>query len=142
MPMLAHFEELAPKTDRRRSARRALKLGIDTGDQAVTIHDLSLTGALLETSIPMLVGSAFEFELPEAGKIEAVVVWNGGEYYGCQFELPISPRALSAALLKSTPERRPAEAGPDPLSELQELNAEVERLAFRMENALRRLTRK
>lgn len=140
--MLAYFEELSPASDRRRSIRRALKLGATSGDQAVTIHDLSLTGALLETSIPMLVGSTFEFELPEAGKIEAVVVWNGGEFYGCQFELPISPRALSAALLKSTPERPADQAGPDPLAELRDLNEEVERLAFRMENALRRLTRK
>ncbi|HVI06408.1 MAG TPA: PilZ domain-containing protein [Sphingomicrobium sp.] len=140
--MLAYFEELSPASDRRRSVRRALKLGATSGDQAVTIHDLSLTGALLETSIPMLVGSTFEFELPEAGKVEAVVVWNGGEYYGCQFELPISPRALSAALLKSTPERSTDQAGPDPLAELRDLNEEVERLAFRMDNALRRLTRK
>ena len=140
--MLAYFEELSPTSDRRRAARRALKLGVTSGDQAVTIHDLSLTGALLETSIPMLVGSTFEFVLPEAGKIEAVVVWNGGEYYGCQFELPISPRALSAALLKSAPERPTDHVGPDPLAELKELNEEVERLAFRMDNALRRLTKR
>jgi hypothetical protein len=31
---------------------------------------------------------------------------------------------------------------PDPLAELQELNAQVEMLAFKMDNALRRLKRK
>ena len=139
MPMLAHFEELPPRDDRRRSARRALKLGVSTAGESVTIHDLSLTGALLETSVAMLVGAEFEIDLPLAGKIEATVVWNGGEYYGCQFNLPISPAALSAASLQSEPT---APTLTDPLTELRDLNAEVERLAYKMENALERLTRK
>ena len=142
MPMLAHFEELPQPAERRRAARRSLKLGLGAGMESVTIHDLSLTGALLETSIPMLVGAEFEVELPDAGVIKAAIVWNSGEFYGCQFNLPISPAALSAALLQSTPEStRPQEAA-DPVTELKELNAEVERLALRMESALERLTRK
>lgn len=142
MPMLAHFEELPGRSERRRSFRRALKLGVGGGAEDVTIRDLSLTGALLETSVPMLVGAAFEFELPQAGKIDATVVWNSGEFYGCQFNLPISPAALSAALLQSTPTDKPAARQLDPVAELHELNAEVERLALRMETALERLARK
>ena len=141
MPMLAHFEELLPNGDRRRAARRALRLGAGSGGGQATIHDLSLTGALLETSIPMLVGAEFEVELPQAGAVRATVVWNSGEYYGCQFDLPISPAALSAALLKSEP-KDAAEALTDPVKELQDLNAEVEQLAWRMDNALKRLTKK
>jgi hypothetical protein len=143
MPMLAHFEELS-STDRRGFARRALTLGVGTGTDPVTILDLSLTGALLETSIPMLVGSSFEVDLPHAGRVEAVVVWNGGEYYGCQFELPISPAALSAALLQgeSADPAKTSQPGPDPMNELRELSVEVERLAFRMESALKRLAGK
>lgn len=104
MPMLAHFENLSPAADRRRTMRRALKLGIGGAGEPVTVHDLSLSGALLETSIPMLVGAVFEVELPQAGKIEASIVWNSGEFYGCQFSLPISPAALSAAQLQSAVE--------------------------------------
>ena len=142
MAMLAFFEE-QPLNDRRRTVRRSLHLGLGGGGTPVTIHDLSLTGALIETSVPMLVGAMFEVELPQVGKVEATVVWNSGEYYGCQFDLPIAPSILSAALLQATP--RPAANGdlnPDPLNELQELNAEVERLAWKMENALKRLTGK
>lgn len=138
--MLAYFEELEPGGDRRRSPRRSLKLGAGEGGEAVTVHDLSLTGALIETSVPMLVGALVEVELPVAGKIEAEIVWNSGEYYGCQFSLPIAPSALSAALLKAEP--RSAQASPDPLAELRELSAEVERLAWKMDNALRRLTKR
>jgi hypothetical protein len=144
MPMLAHFEDLAPNSDRRRYLRRALRLGSGVGGEPVTIYDLSLTGALLETSVPMLVGAIFEIDLPEAGSVEATIVWNSGEYYGCQFELPISPAVLSAALLQaqpSTPEELAA-AAPDPVAELRELNTEVERLALKMESALKRLTKR
>ena len=143
MSMTAYFEERPPAADRRRSVRRALKLGVLAGDGGpVTILDLSLTGALLETSVPMLVGASFEVELPQAGIVEATVIWNSGEYYGCQFNLPISPVALSAALLQSAPEERGSSEAHDPVEELKQLNAEVERLALRMESALERLTRK
>lgn len=141
MPMLAYFEEREPEGDRRRSVRRALRLGAGSAD-SITIHDLSLTGALLETSIPMLVGAEFEVELPHAGNVKASIVWNSGEFYGCQFNLPISPAALSAALLQSTPAREAKAQPVDPVAELRELNVEVERLALRMESALERLTRK
>ena len=141
MSMLAHFEEWSSE-DRRRAMRRSLKLGIDGGGDKVTIHDLSLTGALLETNTPMLVGAAFELELPQAGSVEAVIVWNSGEYYGCQFPEPISPAALSAALLQATPQNSEGQKSPmiDPITELKLLNDEVERLAIRMESALKRLT--
>jgi len=143
--MLAHFEDLAAQSDRRRYVRRSLKLGSGAGGEEVTVHDLSLTGALLETSVPMLVGAIFEVELPQVGPIEATIVWNSGEFYGCQFELPISPAVLSAALLQSQP-KSPQDAAvtvvSDPLVELQELNAEVERLALKMESALKRLSKK
>ena len=145
MPMLAHFEELEPK-ERRRAARRALRLGVgptdgESGIEQVTIIDLSLTGALLETSIPMLVGAIFEFELPQAGLIEAEIVWSSGEYYGAQFSLPIAPSVLSAAILKAQPIPSQGQAT-DPLFELKELNAEVERVALKMESALARLTKR
>ena len=139
MPMLAHFEDLSPRSDRRRAIRRALKLGVAGTEQTATVHDLSLTGALIETSVPMLVGQTFEVELPQAGKVDAVIVWNSGEYYGCQFELPIAPSALSAARLRSPP--APPAAAPDPVAELRELSSEVERLSLMMESALKRLTR-
>jgi hypothetical protein len=139
MAMLAFFEE-QPLNDRRRTVRRSLHLGGGSGEP-VTIHDLSLTGALIETSIPMLVGAMFEIELPQAGKVAATVVWNSGEYYGCQFDLPIAPSVLSAALLQAAPRPQSPNLSPDPINELKELNAEVERLAWKMENALNRLTR-
>ena len=141
MPMLGHFEELLPNPDRRRAVRRSLKLGAGTGDEKVTILDLSLTGALLETSFPILVGSRFEVELPNVGAIPASVVWSSGDFYGCQFDLPISPATLSAAMLQATP-KEPVEASPDPVDELRALNTEIEQLTWKMHSALKLLGRK
>ena len=142
MPVFAHFDELPPEGERRRVPRRALKLGASAGDEPVTIRDISLTGMLLETATPMLVGSGFEVELPHAGKVAVAIVWNSGEYYGCEFEYPISPAAVSAARLQS----EPAAVGDAPaatanaVEELRALNADVERISARLDRAIDRLS--
>jgi len=141
MPVFAHFEDLPQEGERRRSTRRALKLGAVAGGESVTIRDISLTGMLLETATPMLVGSGFEVELPHAGKIAVAVVWNGGEFYGCEFEYPISPAAVSAARLQSKPAPGSESLTPvDALEELRALNADVERISARLDRAIDRLS--
>jgi hypothetical protein len=144
MAVVAHFEERTKKSERRRSVRRALMLGAGAAGESVTIRDISLTGMLLETAKPMLVGASFEVEIPHAGAVSALVVWNSGEYYGCEFDRPISPAAISAALLQSPPAEsdRAAAPTPDPLAELRALNAEVECIAERLDRAIDRLTEK
>ncbi len=144
MAVVAHFEETEQKSERRRSVRRALRLGAGAAGESVTIRDISLTGMLLETMKPMLVGASFEVEIPHAGAVSALVVWNSGEYYGCEFDRPISPAAISAARLQGEPlkasETPPAAS--DPLAELRALNAEVEEIAARLDRAIDRLTEK
>jgi hypothetical protein len=142
MPVFAHFEDRSQGEERRRSVRRALKLGVGAADESVTIRDISLTGMLLETPTPMLVGSSFEVELPHAGAISALIVWNSGEFYGCEFDRPISPAAVSAARLQSEPVDEAGSTGPDPLKELRELNDEVEQIAARLDRAIDRLSNK
>jgi hypothetical protein len=144
MAVVAHFEQRTQKAERRRSVRRALKLGAGAAGESVTIRDISLTGMLLETSKPMLIGASFEVELPHAGAVAALVVWNSGEYYGCEFDRPISPAAISAAQLQSPPpdSGQGTASAPDPLAELRALNAEVEGIAARLDRAIERLTEK
>jgi hypothetical protein len=144
MALVAHFEERSDKAERRRSVRRALMLGAGASGQSVTICDISLTGMLLETPKPMLVGARFEVELPNAGAVSALVVWNSGELYGCEFDRPVSPAAISAARLQSAPkeEAQGSASARDPLEELRALNAEVEEIAARLDRAIDRLTEK
>jgi hypothetical protein len=151
MAMLAHFEEPADASgDRRGSARRALQLDVESqgagrGKASVTIHDLSLTGVLIETSTPLTVGEAFEIDLPQTGKVEASVVWSSGEFYGCQFTAPISTAALGAALLRSPPDATPPVSptlAAQLVAELRSINDQVEKIASEVERAVGRLASK
>ena len=138
--MIAHFEEHPADSERRRSARRSLKLGAVGDGTAVTVHDISLTGLLMESPAPMLVGASFEVELPHAGAVPAVVVWNSGEFYGCEFHEPVSPAAVSAALLQSDPENRTPKEKHDPLRELRDLTEQVEQIASKLDRVIDRLS--
>ena len=142
MPVFAHFHDLPNEGERRRTPRRALLLGAQAGSEPVTIRDISLTGMLLETTNAMLVGSGFEVELPHAGKVAVAVVWNSGEFYGCEFEYPISPTAVSAARLQSEPasDQRVPALTTDALQELRALNDDVERISARLDRAIDRLS--
>jgi hypothetical protein len=95
--------QITSTTDQRGCARRKLSLLSSlhaTGEEA-TIHDISATGMLIETASRLATFDALELELPEAGVTPALVIWNSGRYYGCEFKEPISQAAISAALLRS-----------------------------------------
>lgn len=76
--------------------------------EAVTIHNISEDGILIESTAPLNPDDAFEVELPHAGLVVAKVVWARGGFAGCRFETPVSMAALSAASLRSVarPEAR------------------------------------
>ena len=108
MQALARLERLETR-NRRSAPRRQLSLGAllsGTGDEAV-IHDLSTTGILIETKADLATFEQLQLELPEAGQVVATVMWNSGQYFGCEFHKPIPQAAISAALLQS-PFDRPA----------------------------------
>ena len=102
MQALARLERIESR-NRRSAPRRQLRLDAtlpETGDEAV-IHDLSTTGILIETKGDLATFEQLQLELPEAGMVVATVLWNSGQYYGCEFHKPISRAAISAALLRN-----------------------------------------
>lgn len=110
--LLAEFQSEPLAKDKRRAARRKLRLELPTrlgGDGTrVLIHDLSETGLMLQTVAELAVGEVFELELPEAGPSSARVVWARDMLYGCDFLSPVSRGTVSAALLRA-PYEEPAE---------------------------------
>jgi hypothetical protein len=113
MPLQARFEDL-DEAERRNDNRRSLRLGTSAGvadanSLAVTVHDLSESGILLETRETLAIRQCFQVVLPHVGPMPAIVVWNSGDFYGCQFVHSVPRAALSAALLKG--EARPADEG-------------------------------
>jgi hypothetical protein len=67
------------------------------------IHELSLTGLLVETLAELTCGEELDVCLPQTGRTRAKVIWSSGQYFGCQFKHPISSAVLSAAMLRSRP---------------------------------------
>jgi hypothetical protein len=116
MAILAELYPQKRASDRRGSRRRRLQLSVrgttPEGDRApVVIHDISVTGLLLETSADLLIGETIEVDVPEGGPTSAIVMWNSGRFFGCQFEGRISPASVSAAVLRSPFDAAPGERG-------------------------------
>jgi hypothetical protein len=65
------------------------------------IRDLSELGLLLETSADLALGERLHVELPEAGIRAAVVVWRRGNLFGCEFQVPLTKKIVSATLLRA-----------------------------------------
>lgn len=106
MAIPGYFLPAAPDADARGSARRKLHLpagGTQNGGTGikVLIHNISETGLLLESDVDLAAGDQVEIELPHAGDSPATVVWVNGRFFGCRFDTPLSPAALSAAQLRS-----------------------------------------
>lgn len=145
MAILARLEEEG-SSERRRSARRRLQL-ITQGstssspDIAVVIHDLSVSGLLVETFAAFSVGERIELDLPQSGAAEAVIVWNSGRFYGCKFVQPISTGAVSAALLLSpagSSASENAQLMAIAMAELRALGAQVEGITDKLDQAIDR----
>jgi DNA-binding XRE family transcriptional regulator len=107
MAIAAHFEDAPERPGERRGPRRRLRLealGATSagGATSVLVHNISATGLLLESAVPLAGGESISIELPHAGPTAARVIWTSGDYFGCQFDAPISAAALSAAELRGT----------------------------------------
>jgi hypothetical protein len=110
--------------DDRGAVRRTLSLGVHThsaGEVAMAlILNISETGLLLETVLQLEVGEKLRVDIPEARASSVRVVWTDGLLAGCEFVVPVSSGAVSAARLKATGEpganrRSPAdESKPQP----------------------------
>ena len=109
MAIAAHLDNsVQAAAGQRASPRRALMLATSgrLGDGMaanVTVHNLSAAGLLLETALELAIGEELAVDLPEAGAVDAVIVWRSHQLYGCAFAEALGSAALAAAQLKSPP---------------------------------------
>jgi transcriptional regulator with XRE-family HTH domain len=106
MAISAYLDALADGR-KRRTARRRLHLSAQGvrakgTDIKVLIHNISLSGMLIECDAALAVDDRIEVDLPHAGSVATRIVWASGKLFGCQFEKTISTAAVSAAQLQST----------------------------------------
>ncbi len=67
----------------------------------VLIHNVSVTGLLIESAVALAEDERIEITLPEVGTVSAYVVWMNESFYGCRFETTLSVGALGALELHS-----------------------------------------
>lgn len=106
MVISAYFESAAKPSASTRAKRRKLMLEVrgahaSSSDVPVVIHNISETGLLIECEASLSIRDRIDIDLPHAGVVPATLVWVSGRMFGCQFDAPISPAALSAAQLRS-----------------------------------------
>lgn len=108
MSWFAIVAEFANPAERRGKSRRKLELVAElTAERApakVVVLDLSEAGMMLHSHEELEVDETFEVALPEAGLVEAQVVWKRSTLYGCKFLSPVTRGMISAVLLKARPD--------------------------------------
>lgn len=119
-PLLIKHRNLSRKAsnaDRRSKVRHKLRLAVigmhNTNDGDALVHDMSMTGLLIQTRTKMAAKDNIAVELPEVGTVSAIVIWRDGDFYGCEFAEPLPSRAVSAALLRSPFQRSGTEVDAD-----------------------------
>jgi len=65
------------------------------------VLDLSQAGMLIHSPQQLEVGDVFAVDLPEAGMVDARVIWRRTTLHGCEFLEPVARAAISAALLRA-----------------------------------------
>lgn len=67
----------------------------------VTLHNLSGTGMLFQTTGVVNLGERITLELPSAGVVEAEVVWRSDEFYGAKFDEELDERFVRKVVAES-----------------------------------------
>lgn len=121
--------------ERRSEERRHLLFattarGEDGGDQPVLVRDISARGLLLETEEAATLDKTIMVNLPEAGDIEAHVIWQGDKLAGCRLEAHLSQATIDAVRAKgeAAHAERPAADAPAPRTAARTLAARLKQL--------------
>ena len=135
MALTAFLHSAGDTASRRSSPRRLLRLHAAGGPEGspesrVVVHDISQGGLLIESDQRFVLGDSIHVDLPEAGAVQAEVVWSSGSFVGCRFAHELPSAVVSAALLRSSPEvaLSGAEAVSSAASEVRELQARIQQL--------------
>ena len=107
-PMVIHGTMVEPPAGEGQQRADRLRLNLAVAGAVapgqgteVIVHNLSVSGVLIETAADLMMGQDITIALPEAGDVVASVVWQSERLYGCRFRQPLPRAALSAARLRN-----------------------------------------
>lgn len=124
-----------PDAGERRSEERRHLLFATTArgaggeDQPVLVRDISARGLLLETEEAGTLDKTIVVNLPEAGDVEADVIWQGEKLAGCRLETHLTQATIDAvrATGEAAHAEQPADA-PAPRTAARTLAARLKQL--------------
>ncbi len=102
--ILGQLIESGDAGERRSQPRVRLGLALDmpSGSRGlVRVLDLSQSGMMIHCEHPFEPEDRLLVELPEAGTVEARVIWKRMTLLGCEFREPLSRAALAAMQLRA-----------------------------------------
>ena len=121
--------------ERRSEERRHLLFattarGEDGEDQPVLVRDISARGLLLETEEAAVLDKTIVVDLPEAGEVEAHVIWQGDKLAGCRLETHLTQATIDAVRAKgeAAHAERPVSDTPAPRTAARTLAARLKQL--------------
>lgn len=100
---------ISPEADSRRSMRHRLVLPVRVTVGELThdgvVLDISTNGCLIELNIELQPQEALTIDLPidRGSTLQAEVVWNGDDIFGCQFSSPLPTPIVHEARLRGAP---------------------------------------
>ncbi len=107
-PMVIHGTMVEPPAGEGQQRADRLRLNLAVAGAVapgqgteVIVHNLSVSGVLIETAADLMMGQDIAIALPEAGDVVASVVWQSERLYGCRFRQPLPRATLSAARLRN-----------------------------------------
>lgn len=80
-----------------------LTLAYMDAPQTVRIRNLSATGVMVETALPVQSGEAFLLELPNVGPVRGRVAWAREGRFGAAFDSQIDPLQVRRKIEVTTP---------------------------------------
>jgi transcriptional regulator with XRE-family HTH domain len=123
------------ENERRSEARRHLLFattarGHDGESQPVLVRDISARGLLLETEEGVTLDPVIAVGLPEAGDVEAHVIWQGDKLAGCRLDNHLSQATIDAVRVKgeAAHAEQPEADAPVPRSAARTLAARLKQL--------------
>ena len=143
MSLPTNAQPLTVPDDRRRSARRRLRLRacIQGVDRCFTLEvlDISERGMLFRGTAALEVGDGIEIELngPTERTISGKVVWAQGKSFGCYLERDLTTAEMARALLRARP--LPTDDTPPPLADLRAFGERVRELRQRSPYTMKEL---
>jgi transcriptional regulator with XRE-family HTH domain len=130
--------------ERRSEARRNLLFpttarGQNGESQPVLVRDISARGLLLETEEGVRLDRVVTVNLPEAGDVEANVIWQGDKLAGCRLDHHLSQASIDAVRAKgeaahaAQTEESEDSAAPLPRTAVRTLAARLKQLRIERE---------